>query len=114
MNFAFEVRPKPFCPGIRILQFSLMQNKTTRLGLVVCFLYLKSYNSIHIYTELSTYEKNRLGSPGQVPAKLPVKHPLKFCRKSKNMRFGLVALATITASIALCAMLAAKFLNFMR
>ena len=75
---------------------------------------MKSYNSIHIYTELSTYEKNRLGSPGQVPAKLPVKHPLKFCRKSKNMRFGLVALATITASIAQSAMLAAKFLNFMR
>jgi hypothetical protein len=30
------------------------------------------------------------------------------------MRFGLVALATITASIAQSAMLAAKFLNFMR
>ena len=44
-------------------------------------------------------------------------HPLakdKDSLKSKNMRFGLVALATITASIAQSAMLAAKFLNFMR
>ena len=37
MNFDFEVRPGPFCPGVRFLIFLLGRTKPQSLDFVVCF-----------------------------------------------------------------------------